>query len=124
MLIDNKKDRYGDGLNIVTVWDFIKTYAAIPHQIGKFDIVTGYFTLRALSKLYHEIPEDVEYRLLSSEMLKDDNDQKQIIDLLRGDEGFDTTFNLEEYVKDAKAFLMRDTVKCKAITNAFCHAKV
>ncbi|MDE6523840.1 MAG: DEAD/DEAH box helicase family protein [Muribaculaceae bacterium] len=124
MLIDNKKDRYGDGLNIVTVWDFIKTYAAIPHQIGKFDIVTGYFTLRALSKLYHEIPEDVEYRLLSSEMLKDDNDQKQIIDLLRGDEGFDTTFNLDEYVKDAKAFLMRDTVKCKAITNAFCHAKV
>lgn len=124
MLIDNKKDRYGDGLNIVTVWDFIRIYAAIPHQLGKFDIVTGYFTLRALSKLYHEIPEDVEYRLLSSEMLKDENDQKQIIDLLRGDEGVDTTLNLDEYVKDAKAFLMRDTVKCRAITNAFCHAKV
>lgn len=124
MLIDNKKDRYDDGLNIVTVWDFIKTYAAIPHQKGSFDIVTGYFTLRALSKLYHEIPEEVEYRLLSSELLKDENDEKHIIDLLRGDEGIGTTFELEQYVKDAKAFLLRDTVKCKAITNAFCHAKV
>ena len=124
MLIDNKKDRYNDGLDIVTVWDFIKIYAAIPLQKGKFDIVTGYFTLRALSKLYHEIPEDVEYRLLSSELLKDDNDEKHIIDLLRGDEGIGTTLNLEQYVHDAKAFLLRDTVKCRAITNAFCHAKV
>ena len=124
MLIDNKKDRYHNGLNIVTVWDFIKTYAAIPHQEGSFDIVTGYFTLRALSKLYHEIPEEVEYRLLSSELLKDENDEKHIIDLLRGDEGIGSTFELEQYVKDAKAFLLRDTVKCKAITNAFCHAKV
>lgn len=124
MLIDNKKDRYDDGLNIVTVWDFIKTYAAIPHQRGSFDIVTGYFTLRALSKLHHEIPEEVEYRLLSSELLKDKNDEKHIIDLLRGDESIGTTFKLEQYVKDAKAFLLRDTVKCKAITNAFCHAKV
>lgn len=124
MLIDNKKDRYEDGLNIVTVWDFIKHYAAIPHRHGSFDIVTGYFTLRALSVLYHEIPEEVEYRLLSSELLKDEKDEKHIINLLRGDEGIGATFQLEQYVKDAKAFLLRDTVKCKAITNAFCHAKV
>lgn len=124
MLIDNKKDRYNDGLNIVTVWDFIRTYASTPHQTGNFDIVTGYFTLRALSKLYHEIPEEVEYRLLSSELLKDENDERHIIDLLRGDEGIGSTFKLEQYVKDAKAFLLRDSVKCKAITSAFCHAKV
>lgn len=126
MLIDNKRDRYEDGLNIVTVWDFIKMCAGIriPMTTGKMDIVTGYFTLRALSKLYREIPEDVEYRIVSSELVKDDGDEKHIIDLLRGDEGFDTTFNLEEYVRDAKAFLLRDTVTCRAITNVFCHAKV
>lgn len=124
MLIDNKKDRYDNGLNIVTVWDFIKYYAAGPGQLVRFDIVTGYFTLRALSKLYHEIPETTEYRLISSEMLKEENDDKHIIDLLRGDEGIASTFDLEQYVRDAKAFLMRDTVKCRAITNAFCHAKV
>ncbi len=124
MLIDNKKTRFGNGSDIVTVWDFIKAYAADPMQKGKFDLVTGYFTLRALSKLYHEIPEEVEYRLLSSELLKEENDEKHVIDLLRGDEGVCSTFELEQYVKDAKAFLQRDTVQCKAITNAFCHAKV
>lgn len=126
MLIDNKKDRYDDNKDIVTVWDFIKYH--VPSRAdqaqGGFDIVTGYFTLRALSKLYNEIPEEVEYRLLSSELLKDENDERQIIDLLRGDEGFESTFKLEEYVRDAKAFLNRSSVSCRAITNAFCHAKV
>lgn len=124
MLIDNKKDRYDDNKNIVTVWDYIQHGVNIPMQSGEFDIVTGYFTLRALSKLYRDIPENVEYRLLSSELLKDENDERNIIDLLRGDEGIGSTLELEEYVRDAKAFLLRDTVKCKAITNAFCHAKV
>ena len=123
MLIDNKKKRYEDQ-DMITVWDFIKKYATVPVPKANFDIVTGYFTLRALSKLYHEIPADVEYRLLSSELLKDENDEKHIIDLLRGDEGIGSTFKLEQYVHDAKAFLLRDTVQCRAITNAFCHAKV
>lgn len=126
MLLDNKKDRYDDNKDIITVWDFIKynVPASANLALGKFDIVTGYFTLRALGKLYNEIPEEVEYRILSSELLKDENDARQIIDLLRGDESFESTLKLEEYVRDAKAFLNRSTVSCKAITNAFCHAKV
>ena len=52
MLIDNRRKRYDDGLDIVSVWDFIKEYAVLPGISGDFDIVTGYFTLRALSKLY------------------------------------------------------------------------
>ena len=53
MLIDNKVDRYpDDGLNITTVWDFINLYSGQQSgQTGKLDIVTGYFTIRALSKL-------------------------------------------------------------------------
>lgn len=126
MLIDNKKDRYDDNKDIVTVWDFIKyhVHTREGQSQANFDIVTGYFTLRALSKLYHEIPEDVEYRILSSELLKEGIDEVQIIDLLRGDGGFESTFKLEEYVRDAKAFLNRSSVSCKAFTNAFCHAKV
>jgi hypothetical protein len=124
MLIDNKKNRYEDGLGIVTVWDFIKEYAGLPHPRGQFDIVTGYFTLRALSKLYHEIPADEDFRIISSELVQSEEEEKHIIDLLRGDNGIDTTLNLEQYVQDAKAFLQRDKVQMKAITNAFCHAKV
>ena len=62
MLIDNKVDRYPeDGLGIKTVWDFISLYSGQQSgQIGKLDIVTGYFTIRALSKLYRELPEQDE----------------------------------------------------------------
>lgn len=124
MLIDNRKNRYDDGLNIVTVWDFIKEYAVMPDISGDFDIVTGYFTLRALSKLYREIPAEDNFRIISSELVKLDDNDNHIIDLLRGDQSFDTTFDLEQYVQEAKAFLMRDNVSIKAFTNAFCHAKV
>lgn len=124
MLIDNRRNRYDDGLNIVTVWDFIKEYAVMPDISGDFDIVTGYFTLRALSKLYREIPAEDNFRIISSELVKLDDNDNHIIDLLRGDQSFDTTFDLEQYVQEAKAFLMRDNVSIKALTNAFCHAKV
>ena len=61
MLIDNRKDRYpNSGLNIKTVWDFINMYSGNQSgHTGKLDIVTGYFTIRALSKLYRDIPEEV-----------------------------------------------------------------
>ena len=83
MLIDNRRNRYDDGLNIVTVWDFIKEYAVMPDISGDFDIVTGYFTLRALSKLYREIPAEDNFRIISSELVKLDDNDNHIIDLLR-----------------------------------------
>ena len=52
-----------------------------------------------------------------------EEDKKHIIDLLNGDTGIETTINLDEYARDAKAFLQRNTVQIKAIVNAFCHAK-
>ena len=66
MQIDNKQDRYPESrLNIKTVWVFINTYSGNNSgQIGKFDVVTGYFTIRALSKLYREIPEEDVIRLV------------------------------------------------------------
>lgn len=63
MLIDNKVDRYpDDGLNIITVWDFIKEFSGKESgETGKLDIVTGYFTIFTLSKLYEELPEGNHY---------------------------------------------------------------
>lgn len=125
MLIDNKTNRYPDsGFSIVTVWDFIKEFAGSQSkQTGNIDIVTGYFTIRALSKLYHELPEKDVFRIVSSEMVMQEEDKNHIIDLLNGDMGIDTTLNLDAYARDAKAFLLRNTVQVKAIFNAFCHAK-
>ena len=125
MLIDNKIDRYpGAGLGIVTVWDFLQKYAGIASkQDGEMDIVTGYFTIRALSKLYHEIPETDEFKIVSSELVKEDGEESLIIDLLNGQLDVETAVSLDQYAEDAKAFLKRNNVHVRAITEAFCHAK-
>lgn len=125
MLIDNKVDRYpGDGFDIKTVWDFINEFSGKKsQQTGNLDIVTGYFTIRALSKLYHDIPEEDNFRIVSSELVKPEEDESQIIDLLRGDGGISTSLHVDQYAEDAKAFLRRNTVQVRAIVNAFCHAK-
>ena len=126
MLIDNKVDRYPEeGLGIKTVWDFINLYSGQSSgQIGKLDIVTGYFTIRALSKLYRELPEQDEFRIVSSEMVREEQQLEDIKDLLNGDFTVDTALQLDQYAREAKAFLERNTVQIRAIANAFCHAKV
>ena len=125
MLIDNKIDRYPRaGLGIVTVWDFLQKYAGIASkQDGEMDIVTGYFTIRALSKLYHEIPETDEFKIVSSELVKEDGEESHIIDLLNGQLDVETAVSLDQYAEDAKAFLKRNNVHVRAIVDAFCHAK-
>lgn len=125
MLIDNKIDRYpNDGFDIKTVWDFINEFSGKEsQQTGNLDIVTGYFTIRALSKLYHDIPEEDNFRIVSSELVKPEEDDSHVIDLLNGDAGIQTSLKIDKYAEDAKAFLRRNTVQIKAIVNAFCHAK-
>ncbi len=125
MLIDNKVKRYVDaGYDIKTIWDFINEFAGKKSgNTGKLDIVTGYFTIRALSKLYHEIPEEDIFRLVSSELVKAENEDHHIIDLLSGDPSISTRLRIDQYAEDAKAFLRRNTVHVKAIFKAFCHAK-
>ena len=126
MLIDNKVDRYpDDGLNIKTVWDFINKYSGnVSGQTGKLDIVTGYFTIRALSKLYRDLPEEDEFRIVSSEMVREEKQLEDIKDLLNGDFSINTQLELDQYAKEAKAFLERHSVQIRAVSNAFCHAKV
>ena len=126
MLIDNKVDRYpDDGLGIKTVWDFINLYSGKKsEQTGKLDIVTGYFTIRALSKLYRELPEQDEFRIVSSEMVREEKQLEDIKDLLNGDFSIDSQLQLDQYAQEAKAFLERNSVQIRAIANAFCHAKV
>ena len=125
MLIDNKVDRYpNDGFDIKTVWDFINEFSGKEsQQTGNLDIVTGYFTIRALSKLYHDIPEEDNFRIVSSELVKPEEDDSHVIDLLNGDAGIQTSLKIDKYAEDAKAFLRRNNVQIKAIVNAFCHAK-
>ena len=125
MLIDNKQDRYADdGYNTKTVWSFLNDVAGKESgNKGDLDIVTGYFTIRALSKLYTDIPEEDKFRIVSSELVTVGNEQDKTIDLLTGDTGIKNAFRMQEDADKAKAFLQKNEVQIRAIVNAFCHAK-
>lgn len=125
MLIDNKVDRYpNDGIDIVTVWDFLKTYSSKDTgETGKMDIVTGYFTIFSLSKLYEELPEENYYRIISSEMVGDDYKMDVIVNLLSDDMDITNIGNLDKHARQAIAFLERETVDMRAEIPDFCHAK-
>ena len=125
MLIDNKVNRYpNNGIDIVTVWDFLKTYSSKDAgETGKMDIVTGYFTIYTLSKLYEELPEENYYRIISSEMVGDDYKKDVIVNLLSDDMDISAIGNLDKHARQAIAFLERDTVDMRAEIPDFCHAK-
>lgn len=125
MLIDNKVDRYpDDGLNIITVWDFIKEFSGKESgETGKLDIVTGYFTIFTLSKLYEELPEGNHYRIISSEMIGDDYKKDIIVDLLHDDMDISHIGDLDKHARQAIAFLERESVEMRAEIPDFCHAK-
>lgn len=124
MLIDNKVDRYDDGLNITTVWDFLQEFSGKQSgQTGRLDIVTGYFTIHTLSKLYEEMPEETHFRVISSEMVGDDYKKNVIVNLLSDDMDISSLGNLDRHARQAIAFLERDSVEMRAEIPDFCHAK-
>ncbi len=122
MIIDNKSIR--NNLGIKTVWGLLDYDAGKNSgNEGKLDIVTGYFTVMALSKLYREIPETDEFRIIASELVKKDEDKGHIINLLNGCLDVQSVATLKEHAEEALAFLERENVQMRAITESFCHAK-
>lgn len=122
MLIDNKKK--SQELNITTVWDFIVKFSGKESdQKGKLDIVTGYFMIQTLAKLYDSIPEDTEYRIISSQMVSEDSNKDQIVNLLSDSLDIDRIGTINEDAPKAIKFLERPTVQMRAELPDFCHAK-
>lgn len=122
MLIDNKKEN--KSLNITTVWEFIDKFSGNDSgQKGSFDIVTGYFMIQTLAKLHDSISADNEFRIISSEMVKDDYNQDMIVDLLSDNLNIDRLGAINEDAPKAIAFLERPTVQMRAEVPDFCHAK-
>jgi hypothetical protein len=109
MIIDNKQDRYPtDGLNIITVWDFFLQFSGKEaKEMGRLDIVTGYFTIVALSKLYEDMPEENEYRIISSEMVGDDYKKDIIVNLLSDDMDIMNIGDIDKHARQAITFLQK-----------------
>ena len=125
MLIDNKGNRYPkSNLNIVTVWDFMNLYSGNDSsEKGNLDIVTGFFTIETLSKLYESIPADDKFRIISSELVGEDYQKDLIVNLLSDDMDISNIGNISKHAEQAIKFLERDTVEMRAEIPDFCHAK-
>ncbi len=122
MLVDNKKEI--ESLGITTVWDFIDKFSGTTSgQKGKFDIVTGYFMIQVLAKLNDAIPEGSSFRIISSEMIREDCNKDLILDLLGDELDIDRMGMIDEDAKKAIAFLERENVEMRAEIPDFCHAK-
>lgn len=126
MIIDNKQDRDpNDGINITTVWDYMKYYTdPEKNREGVLDIVTGFFSVTGLELLGKHFSPNNEYRMVLAQMVADDQFQDHILDLLNDDCGIENALHLSDAAKNALEFLRRDKVHVKAIINAFCHAKL
>lgn len=122
MLIDNKTTN--KSLNITTVWDFIDNFSGNDSkQIGRLDIVTGYFMIQTLAKLNDSIPAEDEFRIISSEMVGDDFKNDYIVNLLSDNLDINNLGMIDSDAKKAVAFLKRKTVQMRAEIPDFCHAK-
>ena len=79
--------------------------------------------IQTLAKLYDSIPEDTEYRIISSQMVSEDSNKDQIVNLLSDSLDIDRIGTINEDAPKAIKFLERPTVQMRAELPAFCHAK-
>lgn len=112
MLIDNKNQNK-------KVYEWLESYT----ENGEMDIVTGYFTIGALSYLSTKTNEQIKkYRFIFGDILT----QKELhsINLLNENLSIDSSLKLKQIAKQAVEFLKQSKVKTKILEPNFCHAKI
>jgi len=115
MLLDNTKDK--DGAADKTVAGWLSKYA----EAGDMDIVTGYFTIGALSWLNERINDKIErFRLVWGGIAG--NAAK--FDLLNQEIGIESALRLRRLAENAIDFLEQEKVEVKNVESDFCHAKL
>ncbi len=117
MLLDNKTKTADKEYS--TVYDFLRNYI----EQGKVDIVTGYFSVSALARIKDEINDPEGFRMVLGNLLKEDNQQDKVLNLLSDSLGIRQVLNLSQSAKKAVDFLRQEKVQVKTIQRSFCHAK-
>lgn len=117
MLLDNKTN-LGDNEHF-KVFDFLKANVGN----GTMSIVTGYFTIYALSEFFDKLNKANEFKLLLGDLVTRGDKKNKVIDLLRDNLDIDRTLELNQKAKRAIEFLEQKKVQIKHISENFCHAK-
>jgi len=117
MLLDNKTQLKENQYH--KVFDFIRDYT----ESGKLDIVTGFFSVNALSLMLDRMNQANRFRLVLGNLMQEESKIDKIVDLLRDDSGIESTLNLTLSAQKAVEFLRQEKVKVKTVQKNFCHAK-
>ncbi|MCS6982095.1 MAG: helicase-related protein, partial [Flavobacteriales bacterium] len=117
MLLDNKT-KMGDNEHY-KVCEFIVSNT----NNGALDIVTGYFSVKALEWMKDNINSVEKFRIILGKYQKGEIEAHKIVDLLSGNTSIDQTLFLSTSARKAVEFLQQDKVALKSIQKNFCHAK-
>lgn len=114
MILDNENEN-------LKVHEWITKYT----QSGKLSIVTGYFTVGALSYLSKVTKDKIEeYKFVLGDIVNFDIDKDRSLDLLNEEINIDASLKLSKVAQEAVAFLELEKVIAKTLEPNFCHAKV
>ncbi len=91
---------------------------------GKFDIVTGYFTIGALAYIAQETQSKIDaYRMVLGDIVNQGTLDDRPLDLLNENISIEAALKLSSLAKSAVEFLKLDKVEVKTLEPNFCHAK-
>jgi len=114
MILDNKNENH-------KVYEWLTKYT----ESGKMEIVTGYFTVGALSYLSRQLNKKIKnFRLVLGDIVNLDIIQDRSIDLLNENITIEAALKLSSVAQEAVDFLKQDKVDAKTLEPNFCHAKV
>ena len=92
---------------------------------GKFDIVTGYFTIGALAYLSQQVNDKIsEFKFVLGDIVNTEIDTVRPLDLLNENITVEAAFKLNSLAIEAVRFLLQEKVTAKTLEPNFCHAKV
>jgi len=113
MLLDNNPNK--------TVFEWLKKNT----ETGEMDIVTGYFTVGALSWLNENFNDKIEkFRFVWGGIASDTDGKIVRIDLLNQEIGIKNVLKLKKIADEAVNFLKQNKVEVKTSEPNFCHAKM
>lgn len=113
MILDNENEN-------LKVHEWIRKYT----EEGKLDIVTGYFTIGALSFLSKSVNEKIErFRLVLGDIVSLDIEENRPLDLLNENISIEAALKLNSVSQECVKFLKQEKVIAKTLEPNFCHAK-
>ena len=113
MILDNENEN-------LKVHEWISKYT----EEGKLDIITGYFTIGALSFLSKSVNEKIEsFRLVLGDIVSLDLEENRPLDLLNENISIEAALKLNSVSQECVKFLKQEKVIAKTLEPNFCHAK-